>query len=104
MLVEVRNFHPYVKNTLQGFFDIYFHPFLIKNLTLHRTVKGKAWIGFPAVRKLDASGRPLVNEETGKQEWNNCVAIPDPAAHERFKVWCLKEVEKLETEASVGAG
>lgn len=99
MTTEVRNFRPYEKNTLRGFFDLYHHPFLIKSLTLHRAANGSAWVGFPAVRKLDDHGHPALDHKTGKTLWSNCVAIPDAAAFERFKVWCLREAEKLEMEA-----
>jgi hypothetical protein len=93
---EVRNFRHFSKGTLCGFFDVYHHPFIIKSLTLHRK-NGSSWIGFPAVYKLDSDGRPLRGEDD-KLEWQNCVAIPDKETFERFKAWCLKEVEKLEAE------
>jgi hypothetical protein len=97
-LIEVKNFHPHVKNTLQGFFDIYYHPFLLKGLTLHRAANGSAWIGFPGTKKKDERGVDVL-DDAGKTIWSNCVSIPDKEAHERFKAWCLKEVDKLEKEA-----
>jgi hypothetical protein len=87
---EVKNWKPYQKNTLQGFFDLQIGPLLIKGFTFHQK-NGKSWAGFPA--------RPELKDETPVREDGRLKHFPivsvEKAKLADFQDWICKQIAPL---------
>jgi hypothetical protein len=72
----IRNFKPYEKNTLKGFFDLRLASGMILcGCTLHEK-NNRFWIGLPA--------KPYTTD-SGSQTWAKLIDFEDKKTHERFQ-------------------
>lgn len=72
----IRNFKPFEKNTLKGFFDVRLASGMILcGCTLHEK-NNRFWIGLPA--------KPYTTD-SGSQSWVKLIDFEDKKTHERFQ-------------------
>jgi hypothetical protein len=86
MPIEIKEFRPYVKNTLQGFCTVLLQPsgLEIRDLTVHQ--KGdRRWINMPS--------RPYQNSE-GKTSYSFIILFPDKERSQQFQTAVLKALDK----------
>jgi len=91
MTWKIKNWKPYQKNTLRGFFDLQIGPLLIKGFTYHQK-NGKAWVGFPARPELK-DGQP-VRDDDGKVKHYPVVAVDKDKLGD-FQDWVRKQIAPL---------
>lgn len=76
MPVEIVEFRPFVKNTLQGFATVLLPSGMeIRDLTVHQK-NGQRWIGFPA---------RAYKKENGTEAWVPYIRIPDRERRDEFQ-------------------
>jgi hypothetical protein len=83
MPLSIRNFKPFEKNTLRGFFDVELPSGIILcGCTLHER-EGKRWIGLPA--------KPYTKDD-GSQSWVKIVDFADREKAKQFQESVLPAV------------
>jgi hypothetical protein len=85
MNYSVKDFKPFERNTLKGFFTVVAGSLEIEGFTYHEK-NGSAWVGMPAKQYQDDNG------ETG---WYPLVFIKDKDRFKKFVRWAVSEVEKI---------
>ena len=93
MIVMVRDYRPYEKNTLKAFvaLEILDIGMTIKDCTVHQR-DGRAWIGFP--------GKKFTDKE-GNDQWTNILEIKDDDKREEFRSSAVAAIKKfVETQNS----
>ncbi len=86
MKLEVEDFIPYQKNTLKGFFTIYFpdYGFSIGGFSLHENEKTR-WVEVPS--------KPS-NDPNKPKDWVKIVVFYHPGLKKRFSTAALKALDK----------
>ncbi len=83
-MVEIVEFRPFSKNTLQGFLTVRVPSgWEIRDITMHEK-NGRRWISMPA--------RPFKKED-GTESWMPVIKLPDPKRWEAFQAAVLKAME-----------
>jgi hypothetical protein len=82
---EIRDFKPFTKATLRGFFTLDANGIQIDGFTLHER-DGRQWIGLPSKKGRD---------ENGGSKWFPIVRIPDDERYRKFQEWAVKQVEAM---------
>ena len=74
--IAASNFRPYQRNTLRGFVDLTLTEIglTIRSATLHEK-NDKQWIGLPAKPMFDKEGKPIMDQRTGKQQYQNIIDV-----------------------------
>jgi hypothetical protein len=89
---EIRNYRPYERNTLKGFFDLQIGPLLIRGFT-HHIMNDREWVGAPGKPQVDKDGQIQRNDQ-GKIEYYPVVSIDKPKLP-GFQTFCLKKIAEL---------
>ena len=90
--IEIRNWRPYQKKTLRGFFAAVLPSGMILNdLMLHEKEDGTSWVAFPA--------REYVNQQNLKQ-YAPHVDFIDKHTRDRFQEQLVEALEKYLTPAT----
>src|SRR5512136_1374834 len=83
-MVEIIEFRPFSKNTLQGFLTVRTKAgWEIRDITLHEK-NGKRWVSMPA--------KPYKKED-GTESWVPIVRLPDPQKWEMFQKQVLAAMQ-----------
>ena len=87
MRVEIVNFRPHLKNSLQGFVSIFFPTvgLEIRDCTFHK-LNDKRWIALPA--------KPYTTKD-GKTSWAYIIAFPDRKVYGDFQEQALEALDKF---------
>jgi hypothetical protein len=82
---SIKNFKPFERNTLKGFFTVVAGALEIEGFTYHEK-NGKSWVNMPAREYED---------EHGDVGWHPLVFIPDKDRFKKFVSWAVDEVKKI---------
>ena len=85
MNYSVKDFKPFERNTLKGFFTLVVDVLEIGGFTYHEK-NSKCWVSMPSKQYED---------ENGELAWHPLVFIRDPERFKKFVRWAVDEVKKI---------
>jgi hypothetical protein len=100
---QIKNWHPRVKNTLRGEFDLRFTPpgMTVPGWTVHQDGASR-WIALPSAPQLTPDKKALKLNSKGKPAYRPVVSEFDDETWKRLRTAVLAELEERYPEAFDG--
>lgn len=95
IVAAASNFRAFERGALKGFFDLALPNvgIIIRGLSWYEK-NGREWVNLPSKAMTDKDGKPIMDQQTGKQRYQNIVDVSN-GLREEFQASALAAIHRL---------